>query len=100
MKKEKIKLRYDSLWKYIILPPRDNYTENSLGPPSFVYKGKIYKIKDYDLISSMGHIMKCSYIEPEMTNRTKEEMPLMLYLHGNGSSRVEGINMIEELLKK
>ena len=48
----------------------------------------------------MGHIMKCSYIEPEMTNRTKDEMPLVLYLNGNGSSRVEGINMIEELLKK
>ena len=35
-----------------------------------------------------------------MTNRTKDEMPLVLYLHGNGSSRVEKINMIEELLKK
>ena len=71
-----------------------------MGPPSFVCKGKIYKRKDYDLTSSMGHIMKCSYIEPEMTNRTKDEMPLVLYLHGNGSSRVEKINMIEELLKK
>ena len=94
MKKEKIKLGYDSLRKYIIIPPRDNYTENALGPPSFVYKGKIF------LISSMGHIMKCSNIEPEMKNRTKEERPLVLYLHGNGSPRVEGINMIEELLKK
>lgn len=35
-----------------------------------------------------------------MTNRTKSEIPLVLYPHVNGSSRVEGINMIEELLKK
>ena len=95
-----MKLGYDSLWKYIIRPPRYNYTEDTLGPLSFVYKGKIYKRKDYDLLSSMGYIMKCSYIEPEITNRPKDVMPLVLYLHGNGSSRVEGINIIEELLKR
>ena len=53
MKKEKIKLSYDSLWKYIIRPPRYNYDENTLGPPSFLYRGKIYQRKDYNLISSV-----------------------------------------------
>ena len=100
MKKEKIKLSYDSLWKYIIRPPRYNYNENTLGPPSFLYRGKIYQRKDYNLISSMGYIMKCSLIEPDISNRPKDSMPLVLYLHGNGSSRVEGIHMIEELLKR
>ena len=84
----------------ILKPPRYNYTENALGPPSFFYRGKIYQRKDYNLLSSMGYIMKCSLIEPDITNRTKDEMPLVLYLHGNGSSRVEGIHMIEELLKR
>jgi len=100
MKKEKIKLSYDSLWKYIIRPPRYNYNKNTLGPPSFLYRGKIYQRKDYNLISSMGYIMKCSLIEPDISNRPKDSMPLVLYLHGNGSSRVEGIHMIEELLKR
>jgi pimeloyl-ACP methyl ester carboxylesterase len=100
MKKEKIKLTYDSLWKYIIRPPRYNYNENTLGPPSFLYRGKIYQRKDYNLLSSMGYIMKCSLIEPDISNRPKDSMPLVLYLHGNGSSRVEGIHMIEELLKR
>ena len=100
MKQEKLKLGYDSLWKYIIRPPRDNYNENALGHPSFVYRGKIYKRKDYDLISSMGYLMKCSFIEPDISCRIKDEMPLVLYLHGNSSSRVEGIHMIEELLKR
>jgi predicted alpha/beta-fold hydrolase len=100
MKKEKIKLGYDSLWEYIIRPPKYNYKEDALGAPSFVYRGKIYNRKDYNLMSSMGYIMKCSYIEPDITNRTKDEMPLVLYLHGNASSRIEGIHMIEELLKR
>ena len=100
MKQDKLKIEYDSLWKYVIRPPRYNYSEEQLGPPTFIYRGKIYKRKDYNLISSMGYRMKCSYIEPDISNRTKDEMPLVLYLHGNSSSRIEGIHMIEELLKR
>ena len=100
MKQDKIKLENDPIWKYIIRPSRYNYNEESLGPSSFVYRGKIYKRKDYNLISSMGYLMKCSYIEPDISNRTQDEMPLVLYLHGNSSSRIEGIHMIEELLKR
>ena len=93
MKQDKKKFENDSIWKYIIRPPRYNYNEESLGPSSFIYRGKIYKRKDYNLISSMGYIMKCSYIEPDISNRTKDEMPLVLYLHGNSSSRIEGISL-------
>ena len=100
MKQDKKKFENDSILKYIIRPPRYNYNEESLGPSSFIYRGKIYKRKDYNLISNMGYIMKCSYIEPDISNRTKDEMPLVLYLHGNSSSRIEDIHMIEELLKR
>ena len=89
MKQDKKKFENDSIWKYIIRPPRYNYNEESLGPSSFIYRGKIYKRKDYNLISSI-----------DISNRTKDEMPLVLYLHGNSSSRIEGIHMIEELLKR
>ena len=100
MKKEKINFSYESLWKYIIRPTRYNYSEDLLGPTSFVYRGKVYQRKDYELISSMGYTMKCSFVEPEISYRPKDEMPLVLYLHGNSSSRLEGMRMTEELLKK
>ena len=100
MKQEKIKFSYEALWKYIIRPPRDNYSEDILGPTTFIYRGKVYQRKDYDLISSMGYTMKCSFIEPEISYRPTDEMPVVLYLHGNSSSRLEGMRMTEELLKR
>ena len=48
----------------------------------------------------MGYTMKCSFVEPEISYRPKDEMPLVLYLHGNSSSRLEGMRMTEELLKR
>ena len=100
MNKDKINFSYESLWKYIIRPTRYNYSEDLLGPTNFVYRGKVYQRKDYELISSMGYTMKCSFVEPEISYRPKDEMPLVLYLHGNSSSRLEGMRMTEELLKR
>ena len=100
MNKDKINFSYESLWKYIIRPTRYNYSEDLLGPTSFVYRGKVYQRKDYELISSMGYTMKCSFVEPEISYRPQDEMPLVLYLHGNSSSRLEGMRMTEELLKR
>ena len=97
---EKPKISYETLWKFIIRPPRDSYTEDLLGHPIFMYKGKTYLRKDYDLISSEGYIMKCSFFEPEDDYRPKKIMPVVLYLHGNSSSRIEGIHMLKELLKR
>ena len=98
--KEKVKFSYETLWKFIIRPPRDDYTENMLGEPSFYYKGKIYKRKDYEIKSSQGYKLKCSFIEPSPESRPSKKMPVLLYLHGNSSSRIEGINIAPILLKK
>ena len=96
---EKTKISYETLWKFIIRPPRDNYTEDLLGHSVFMFKGKTYIRKDYDLISSEGYIMKCSFFEPEELYRPRKIMPVVLYLHGNSSSRLEGIRIIKDLLK-
>ena len=93
------KISYETLWKFIIRPPRDEYDEDLLGNYVFVYQNKQYQRKDYDLISSEGYLMKCSFIEPIDEYRPSIEMPVVLYLHGNSSSRLEGLNNIEILLK-
>ena len=93
------KISYETLWKFIIRPPRDEYEEELLGNFIFTYRNKQYQRKDYDLISSEGYIMKCSFIEPIDKYRPTFEMPVVLYLHGNSSSRLEGLNNLEVLLK-
>ena len=98
MKKEDVKISYETLWKFIIRPPRDEYEEDFLVDEYFIYKNKQYQRKDYDLISSEGYIMKCSFIEPIDAFRPAIEMPVILYLHGNSSSRLEGMNNLKLLL--
>ena len=98
MNKEDIKISYETLWKFIIRPPRDEYDEDLLIDTYFVYKNKQYQRKDYNLISSEGYIMKCSFVEPIDSYRPSIEMPVILYLHGNSSSRLEGLNNLKLLL--
>ena len=96
---EKPKISYETLWKFIIRPPRDNYTEDLMIQPMFKFKGRNYIREDFNLISSEGYNMKCSFFEPEVYDRPNKIMPVVLYLHGNSSSRLEGINMLKVLLK-
>ena len=98
MQKQDIKISYETLWKFIIRPPRDEYDEDLLVDPTFTYKNKTYQRKDYVLISSEGYKMRCSLVEPNDASRPSIIMPLVLYLHGNSSSRLEGLNNLQILL--
>ena len=97
---EKIKFSYETLWKFIIRPPRDDYTEDMLGPKNFKMHGKSYHRLDYEITSSENHKLKCSFIEPTQKYRSSQIMPLVIYLHGNSSSRVEGYYVSHYLLKR
>ena len=98
MKKEDVKISYETLWKFIIRPPRDEYEEDYLVDEYFIYKNKQYQRKDYEILSSEGYKMKCSFVEPIDACRPSIEMPVILYLHGNSSSRLEGLNNLKLLL--
>ena len=97
---EKPKISYETLWKFIIRPPRHNYKIEQLNGSHFWFQNKYYLRKDYDIVSSEGYIMKCSFFEPRDSCRPKKIMPVVLYLHGNASSRKEGDNHLLELLKR
>jgi hypothetical protein len=69
MQDEKIELSYATLWKSIIRPPRDEYMEEQLGDSVFVYKGKTYIRKDYNILNKQGNLIKASFIEPDEDSR-------------------------------
>ena len=94
----KIKLGYEILWKFIIRPPRDIYPLTYLGPQKFDFNSKTYIRRDFDLISHQGFKMKASLIEPSPSFRPSKKMPIVIYLHGNASSRLEGLNTLSILL--
>ncbi|MCQ2819620.1 MAG: alpha/beta hydrolase [archaeon] len=94
-----IKFSYETLWKAIIRPPRDIYTEEDLLDSVFIYNSKTYYRRDYDILNKYGFLLKCSFIEPAEENRPSHIMPVVIYLHGNSSSRLEGMKMAPHLLK-
>ena len=100
MEEQSKKITYESLWKAIIRPPRDYYTIDDLGPTNFQIHGKTYLRKDFDLVDFHGLILKVSIIEPDTISRPFDIMPCVIYVHANSSSRVEGINIKNYLLKK
>lgn len=97
---EKMEISYDTLWKAIIRPPRDGYDEDQLGESIFTYHKTTFVRHDYQILNSRGHMIKCSFIESFLDTRKTYIMPVVIYLHGNSSSRLEGIKSSPELLKK
>ena len=86
------KITYETLWKSIIRPDRDFYTEEELGPKLFRFNNIIYSRKDYDILDFQGNILKLSIIEPEPENRPFEIMPYVIYLHENCASRIQAMS--------
>lgn len=87
---------YSDLWKAIIRPPRDEYETKDLGPSEFKLAGKRIKRTDLELQNERGLKFKCSHFEP--IKRPCKELPCVVYMHGNCSSRLESLNCLEVLL--
>ena len=94
---QKVEISYETVWKFIIRPPRDVYEDELLGDSIFEYRGITYIRKDFQLVSHQGDLMKCSFIEPDDDYRPMKIMPVVIYLHCNSSSRLEGLNMMQHL---
>lgn len=73
MSDDKIDISYSALWKSIIRPPKDEYIEEQMGDCLFLYKGKTYIRKDYDILSKQGYILKASLIEPDEDSRVSSK---------------------------
>ncbi|CAD8063323.1 unnamed protein product [Paramecium primaurelia] len=90
---------YDDLWKAIIRPPRDNeYTEQDLGPSQFKIQGVLIKRTDFQIKNKRGLKLECSFFEP--VKKPCEQLPCVIYLHGNSSSRLECLPSLDGLLQQ
>lgn len=89
---------YSSLWKAVIRPPRFDYDQEDLGPSTFIMNSTKYVRNDIELNNSKGLKIQCSHFEPDEMHRQWEEMPCVIYMHGNSSSRIEAIEAVPYLL--
>ena len=89
---------YENLWKAIIRPSRDKYTSKDLGPYKFELNSKYYKRTDLIITNKRQHKLKCSFWEPFDEEREYDQLPCVIYLHGNSSSRIEALGQLKHLL--
>lgn len=89
---------YSTLWKAVIRPPRFEYELSDMGPEEFTIKRMRIKRTDLEIKSSKGHTLKCSHYEPFGASREWEQLPCVIYLHGNSSSRLEALDAVPYLL--
>ena len=81
---------------YTTSPPRAKYREEHLGPPAFSFMGKRFTRTDFTLQTKQGLNLQCSHWEP--VERTAVRIPVVIYMHGNASARVEVLPQLTVLL--
>jgi len=90
------KMGYQELVNAIIRPPRAEYKEETLGPPAFLFCGKRFTRTDFALKTKRGLNLQCSHWEP--VERSSDRIPVVIYMHGNSSARVEVLPQLSYLL--
>ena len=89
---------YQALVDAIIRPPRDVYNPEDLGPVRFRVGKKVWKRVDLTLKNQRDQKLCCSHFVPENIEelgRKGEKWPVVVYLHGNSSSRIEAMGSLE-----
>ncbi len=66
---DKVEISYTALWKSIIRPPRDDYSEDHLGDNIFSFRDLTYTRKDFNLLNKDGNTIKASFVEPDDDSR-------------------------------
>ena len=68
----------------------------ALGPPAFNFCGQRFTRTDFTLRTKRGYNLECSHWEP--VERVVDRIPVVIYMHGNSSARVEVIPQLSYLL--
>lgn len=70
--------------------------DEALGPPAFYFCGKRFTRTDFALRTKRGLNLQCSHWEP--VERSSDRIPVVIYMHGNSSARVEVLPQLSYLL--
>ncbi len=84
-----------ALASFVIRPPRASYSRRDLGEKSFILDDVPCSRTDLELTNTRGLTLQCSYFQP---SHIKDPTPAVVYLHGNGSCRVEATMLLQYVL--
>mmetsp|Transcript_34088 Transcript_34088/g.38794 ORF Transcript_34088/g.38794 Transcript_34088/m.38794 type:complete len:512 (-) Transcript_34088:77-1612(-) len=92
---------YQQLINAIIRPPRAQYEMKQLGPPEFNFAGKTFERIDWTLMTARGYAIQVSQWglkQGDDEDDSSTNRPIVIYLHGNSSARVEILPQLTSLL--
>jgi pimeloyl-ACP methyl ester carboxylesterase len=95
---QQIQTGYNELVGAIIRPPRCQYDTAMLGPSKFEFIGKSFERHDFELKNERGLKIVCSKWTPTSQYRQSSSLPCVIYMHGNSSARLEGLNLLSLVL--
>ena len=104
VRKVKLKLAMNNTFVNSVLTPGiflSDYLDyllqmEALGPPAFNFCGKRFTRTDFCLQTKRGYNLECSHWEP--VERATDRIPVVIYMHGNSSARIEVLPQLSYLL--
>lgn len=94
-----IKSGYAEAVNAIIRPPRAKYSLAELGPRRFTLGGFKYERTDFIQRNNRNMKIHCSWWQPIAAERVEEQLPCVVYMHGNSSCRGEAIEVLPLILE-
>jgi len=91
-------LQQFAFWNLIIRPPRAKYTKDVLGPIDFTFDGGQGRRRDVEIQTKRGSHVACSHFVP--VGRGMDRVPVVIYLHGNTSNRLEAWDLVVPFLRR
>lgn len=86
-----------ALASFVIRPPRAGYSRRELGDKNFSVDDVRATRTDLELVNERGLRLQCSHFEP-VREADAPAAPCVVYLHGNGSCRVEATMLLGHLI--
>lgn len=91
-----------AFWNLVIRPPRALYHTWQLGPSEFTICGVETLRRDFKLQAKRGGFLACSqYFPKRVWERDPfHKHPVVVYLHGNSSNRLEAVSILGAVLSQ
>lgn len=90
---------YSDLVNAVIRPPRAQYGLRDLGPVNFTLGGRCFERHDLRVPGARGLELACSWWQPAAAERLAEQLPCVVYMHGNASCRLEALDTLQPILQ-
>jgi len=90
---------YSEVVNAVIRPPRAEYSLSELGPVALTWGRRHFVRSDFHIPGAHGFRLACSWWQPVPADHLTEQLPCVIYMHGNSSCRIEALDALQLTLQ-